>query len=158
MHKTLALLGLIALTIAFGDMISPNGTTTTYANVIQENCRLVKSPKTVLIGEASYYGPGFHGRPTATGNAYDQDDPHKAACLDAFTHTLLRERRKKLTCVEVTNLDNGRKLRVECRDTGSFCEKYGRVIDLSRAGSAFLREGRAATIEKVLVEPVSCDS
>lgn len=149
MRPIVVLLGLI-LTIAC-NLISPKGAN---ARVPQQNCKLVTSPTTVLIGEASYYGPGFHGKPTATGNIYDQNDPHKAACLNPFTHTL-REKRK-LTCVRVTNLENGRKLEVECRDTGAFCQLYERIIDLSKAGSEFLRGGEAATIERVLVEPVPC--
>lgn len=147
----LALLGLIALLIAVFDLVSPNGTR---AKSQEHACMFIRKP-TTLVGEASWYGPGFHGDRTATGNVFNQNDPRKAACLDPFTNTL--KLWKKLTCVEVTNLDNGRKLKVECRDTGSFCESYGRVIDLSRAGAAALGYEEAGHTD-VKVEPVPCSS
>lgn len=144
-----ALLGLAIMVVMTA--VSPKGT---HANRPETDCRKVDSPKKVLVGVASWYGPGFHKKPTATGNKFDQNDPRQAACLDPYTHTLKYD--NKLTCVEVTNLRNGIKLTVECRDTGSFCEKYERMIDLSKAGSAKLRGGKAGTIEEVLVEPVPC--
>ncbi|MGH7913437.1 MAG: septal ring lytic transglycosylase RlpA family protein, partial [Candidatus Binataceae bacterium] len=30
-------------------------------------------PIRTVVGKASWYGPGFNGRPTATGEIYDQD-------------------------------------------------------------------------------------
>ncbi|HEY7726682.1 MAG TPA: septal ring lytic transglycosylase RlpA family protein [Anaeromyxobacteraceae bacterium] len=70
-------------------------------------------------GLASYYGDDLQGRPTASGQPYDA---------------------RRLTCahrshpfgarLEVTNLQNGRKVRVRVNDRGPFVE--GRVVDLSR--------------------------
>ena len=143
-RPTVVLLGLI-LTIASGNLISPKGAN---AQNTPPPCDLEEP--TTLVGEASWYGPGFHGGRTATGNVYNQNDPSKAACLEAF----------KRTCVQVTNLQNGRTITVECRDTGQFCERYGRVIDLSRQGSIKLRgDGEEpGSIPKVKIEPVSCKS
>jgi len=73
-------------------------------------------------GIASWYGPGFHGRTTANGETYDMNAltaAHKELPFD--------------TVVEVTNLDNGRRVEVRINDRGPFIR--GRVIDLSRAGA-----------------------
>jgi rare lipoprotein A len=70
------------------------------------------------VGVASWYGDAFNMRPTASGEIFDMDAVSGA-------HTTL-----PLPCiVEVTNLDNGRKLRVRVNDRGPFVG--GRIIDLS---------------------------
>ena len=73
-------------------------------------------------GEASWYGPGFHGKKTSSGDTYNQN---------AFTAA-----HKTLpfgTRLNVKNLDNGRTTRVTVNDRGPF--KSGRIIDLSRAAA-----------------------
>ncbi|HVR98809.1 MAG TPA: septal ring lytic transglycosylase RlpA family protein [Thermoanaerobaculia bacterium] len=75
-----------------------------------------------LHGIASWYGPGFHGRPTASGEPFDMDD------LTAAHPTLPLGSR-----AQVTNLDNGRTVVVRINDRGPF---FGnRTIDLSRAAA-----------------------
>jgi rare lipoprotein A len=69
-------------------------------------------------GIASWYGPGFHARPTANGETYDKH------ALTAAHPTLPMP-----SWVEVTNLDNGRQLVVRVNDRGPFVD--GRIIDLS---------------------------
>jgi rare lipoprotein A len=76
----------------------------------------------VQIGEASWYGPGFHGRRTANGERYDQDG------LTAAHRTLPFNTR-----VRVTNAANGRTVDVRINDRGPFVGR--RIIDLSRAGA-----------------------
>ncbi len=76
-------------------------------------------------GIASWYGPTFHARPTANGETYDQDDltaAHKTLPMPSW--------------VEVTNLDNGRRLTVRINDRGPFVD--GRIIDLSRRSAQLL--------------------
>jgi len=76
-------------------------------------------------GIASWYGPTFHAKPTATGEIYNQDDltaAHKTLPMPSF--------------VEVTNLDNGRTLTVRINDRGPFVD--GRIIDLSRRSAQLL--------------------
>jgi rare lipoprotein A len=73
-------------------------------------------------GYASWYGGKFHGRTTASGETFDT---HK---LTAAHNTLPFD-----TIVEVTNLDNGKKVRVRINDRGPFVE--GRIIDLSMAAA-----------------------
>ena len=74
------------------------------------------------VGMASWYGPGFDGRPTATGERFDQNAltaAHKTLPLPGL--------------VEVTNLDNGRTVVLRLNDRGPFVD--GRIIDLSRGAA-----------------------
>ena len=73
-------------------------------------------------GMASWYGPGFHGRLTSSGEKYDQN------ALTA-AHTILPFQSE----IEVTNLRNGRSVIVRINDRGPFARS--RVIDLSRAAA-----------------------
>ena len=76
-------------------------------------------------GLASWYGSKFHGRPTSSGEPFDM---HR---VSAAHKTLPLP-----TWVEVTNLDNNRKLVVRVNDRGPF--KEGRIIDLSYAAAVLL--------------------
>jgi rare lipoprotein A len=69
-------------------------------------------------GIASWYGPNFHGRRTSSGEPYDMYRPTAA-------HRTL----PIPTYVEVTNLENGRRVVVRVNDRGPFHD--GRIIDLS---------------------------
>lgn len=73
-------------------------------------------------GEASWYGPGFHGRQTASGEVYDME-----AMTAAHRELPFGSR------VRVVNLDNGRETHVRINDRGPFAR--GRVLDLSRAAA-----------------------
>lgn len=73
-------------------------------------------------GIASWYGDAFQMKPTANGEIFDMNGISAA-------HTTL----PLPSIVEVTNLDNGRKLKVRVNDRGPFVG--GRVIDLSRAAA-----------------------
>ncbi|MEM8637332.1 MAG: septal ring lytic transglycosylase RlpA family protein [Cyanobacteria bacterium P01_G01_bin.54] len=74
-------------------------------------------------GEASWYGPGFHGRRTANGERFNQN------AMTAAHRTLPFG-----TQVRVTNLSNGRSAIVRINDRGPFI--HGRVIDLSRGAAS----------------------
>ena len=69
-------------------------------------------------GIASWYGPGFHGKATASGETYNQND------FTAAHQTLPLGTR-----VRVTNLENGSATEVSINDRGPFAK--GRIIDLS---------------------------
>ena len=71
------------------------------------------------IGMASWYGPGFHGKYTDSGEIYNQND------LTAAHPTLPMP-----SLVRVTNLTNGKSLIVRVNDRGPF--KSNRIIDLSK--------------------------
>ncbi|MBO0611375.1 septal ring lytic transglycosylase RlpA family protein [Thiothrix fructosivorans] len=70
------------------------------------------------IGQASYYGNQYNGRPTASGETYDVY-AMTAAHRDLPFGTLIR----------VTNLQNGRSVRVRINDRGP--SKPGRIVDVS---------------------------
>ena len=74
------------------------------------------------VGGASWYGPGFHGRLTASGEVYNQYDITAAHRTLAFG-----------TRVLVTNLYTGQQVTVRINDRGPYAGD--RVIDLS-AGAA----------------------
>jgi peptidoglycan lytic transglycosylase len=83
-------------------------------------------------GIASWYGPGFHGKRTSSGDPYDQNAmtaAHKILPLPTY--------------VEVTNLENGRKVVVRVNDRGPFHE--GRIIDLSYVAAMKLGIVQAGT-------------
>ena len=96
--------------------------------VMASGCALFRAPEPppvedgVQVGVASWYGPGFHGRRTASGEVYDQD------ALTAAHRSLPFGTR-----VRVTNLENGRAVEVRINDRGPFVG--GRVIDVSRAAA-----------------------
>jgi len=76
-------------------------------------------------GIASWYGNKFHGRNTASGERYDMfamTAAHKTLPLPSY--------------VEVTNLENGRKIIVKANDRGPFHQN--RIIDLSYVAAAKL--------------------
>ena len=77
------------------------------------------------IGMASWYGPGFHGKYTASGEVFNQND------LTAAHPTLPMP-----SIVRVTNLANGRSLLVRINDRGPF--KSNRIIDLSKKSAQTL--------------------
>jgi rare lipoprotein A len=83
-------------------------------------------------GIASWYGRPFHGRPTSSGERYDMNEMTAA-------HTTL----PLPTWVEVTNLDNGKRVIVKVNDRGPFVGK--RLIDLSHAAASALDIVRAGT-------------
>lgn len=73
-------------------------------------------------GEASYYGPGFQGKKTATGEKFDQNErtaAHPALPLG--------------TKATVTNLENGKSVDVKINDRGPYVK--GRDIDLSKSAA-----------------------
>ena len=84
------------------------------------------------VGVASWYGRQFHGRKTANGEVFDMNRLSAA-------HTTL----PLPSVVEVTNLENGRKLRVRVNDRGPFAKN--RVIDMSRAAARYLGFEQAGT-------------
>jgi rare lipoprotein A len=73
-------------------------------------------------GMASWYGPGFHGNHTASGERYDM------WAMTAAHRTLPFG-----TVVEVRNLETGQRARVKINDRGPFLKN--RILDLSRAAA-----------------------
>ena len=93
-------------------------------------------------GNASWYGPGFAGRPTASGETYDP------ANLTAAHPTLPLG-----SLVRVHNLSNDRNMIVRINDRGPFAR--GRIIDVSRAAADVLgfRKAGVAKVRLTAVAP-----
>nr|WP_246484204.1 septal ring lytic transglycosylase RlpA family protein [Marivibrio halodurans] len=93
-------------------------------------------------GIASWYGPNFHGKPTANGAIFDQWK------VSAAHRTLPMP-----SIVRVTNLENGRSLKVKVNDRGPFSQN--RIIDLSRKAAQLLgfeQKGTALVRVELLAE------
>lgn len=75
-----------------------------------------------LVGKASWYGPGFNRKRTASGERF------KKGAMTAAHKTLPFG-----TVVKVTNLRNGKSVKVRINDRGPFVE--GRIIDLSKGAA-----------------------
>ncbi len=83
---------------------------------------IVPTVGTVVTGVASWYGPGYDGRRTSSGEVFDQDALTAAHFDWAFG-----------TRVRVTFLENGKNIVVRINDR--FPNHKGRVIDLSRGAA-----------------------
>lgn len=95
-------------------------------------------------GLASYYGKEFHGKRTASGIRFDMNALVAAHPSHPFA-----------TLVRVTNLPNGRSIRVRIRDRGPAPQPQadGIIIDVSRRAAeilGFIRRGRARVRLEVL--------
>jgi rare lipoprotein A len=93
-------------------------------------------------GIASWYGEGFHGKYTANGEVYDLN------ALTAAHRTLPMP-----SIVQVTNLENGRTLKLRVNDRGPYLR--GRIIDVSRRAAQLLGfegEGTAKVRVKILAD------
>lgn len=95
------------------------------ALALSVGCSARRTPRAqpgAVEGVASWYGPGFHGKATTSGEIYDQE-----AMTAAHPTWPLGTR------VRVTNLANGRSALVRINDRGPFVGN--RAIDLSHAAA-----------------------
>ena len=95
-------------------------------------------------GTASWYGTDFHGKRTANGDRYNMND------MTAAHPTLPMP-----SVVRVTNLANGKQIKVTVNDRGPF--HSNRIIDLSKKAAQELGFYEAGTA-RVRVEIVAEDS
>lgn len=101
----------------------------------------------VQVGVASWYGKGFHGRPTASGEIYDMYQP-TAAHLTAPLGTYAL----------VTNLENGQSVRVRINDRGPYVRP--RILDLSYEAArqiGLVRPGTGRVQIDFLAEPADAE-
>lgn len=98
---------------------------------------------TTIVGKASWYGPGLQGHRTATGERFDPQNTTAATTqLPLNSHAV------------VTNLDNGRAVKVRINDCGPV--PPGRKIDLSKKAAQKInmtRKGTAPVAIKVVDSP-----
>lgn len=95
-----------------------------------------------LSGVASWYGPRFHGRKTANGEKYDQNQMTAAHKSLPFN-----------TRVRVTNRRNGKSVIVRINDRGPYIGR--RVIDLSKGAASrvdMINSGIAPVTIEILPE------
>lgn len=76
----------------------------------------------LIEGVASWYGPGFHGRTTANGEKFNQNEMTAAHRTLPFG-----------TRLRVTNEDTGKSVVVRVNDRGPF--SGNRVLDLSKGAA-----------------------
>jgi rare lipoprotein A len=89
------------------------------------------------VGVASWYGPTFHGKASASGEEFDEN------AMTAAHPTLPIP-----SLVKVTNLENGRSVVVRLNDRGPFVDD--RIIDLSKkAGEALDLHGKGTAKVRV---------
>lgn len=95
-----------------------------------------RHPSIMETGVASWYGPGFHGKSTASGEIFNQEKFTAA-------HPSLPWGSR----VKVTNLANGKSVELRINDRGPFAK--GRIIDVSQAAARALGmvESGTATVE-----------
>jgi rare lipoprotein A len=95
-------------------------------------------------GIASWYGAKFHGKDTANGEIFDMN------LISAAHRTLPMP-----SIVRVTNLSNGRSLKVRINDRGPYAR--GRIIDLSRRTAQLLgfEQAGTATVQISVLAPES---
>lgn len=96
-----------------------------------------------LVGMASWYGPGFDGHRTATGEVYNQEELTAASTVIPLGSRVM-----------VTNLDNHRSVEVRINDHGPYVK--GRKIDLSHEAArtlGVLKPGTARVRIDVISQP-----
>jgi rare lipoprotein A len=79
----------------------------------------VAPPTAPVVGVASWYGPGFNGHRTSSGEIYNQEDMTAASSIYPLGSRVM-----------VTNLENHHSVEVRINDHGPFVK--GRKIDLSK--------------------------
>ena len=78
-----------------------------------------EQPNYKEVGMASWYGSDFHNKKTANGETYNMNDytaAHRTLPLPSM--------------VKITNLENGKSVKVRVNDRGPFAK--GRIIDVSK--------------------------
>ena len=88
------------------------------------------SAKPLQRGAASWYGPGFHGEETASGEIFDQREmvaAHRTLPLGSV--------------IRITNLENGRRVTLRVIDRGPYGRNFrnGTIVDVSRGAARRLR-------------------
>ncbi|EIC28600.1 MULTISPECIES: septal ring lytic transglycosylase RlpA family protein [Methylomicrobium] len=105
----------------------------------QDEALLPRLARYIKQGVASWYGPRFHGKKTATGEIFDMyalTAAHKTLPIPSYA--------------EVTNLENNRKVIVRINDRGPFVAN--REMDLSYAAAQELEMNGTAPVQ---IKPIS---
>ena len=106
----------------------------------KEEAPRLEGQKIEQVGIASWYGPGFHGQETASGETFNQNAltaAHRSLPLGS-------------TAV-VTNLATGKSVQVKINDRGPYVK--GRKIDLSRAAARKIGLKKGVAKVKITATP-----
>jgi rare lipoprotein A (peptidoglycan hydrolase) len=99
--------------------VSPETSINTNKWMMEKNQPVQQTLAYAYTGVASWYGPGFYGRPTASGEIYRPG-----------TYTVAHRSLPLGTRVRITNLNNGRSAVARVNDRGPFVG--GRIVDLGQ--------------------------
>lgn len=122
---------LVKLAGAFSVVAGMGFPTISNANEPLDSCRFLER------GEASWYGPGFHGKKTASGQTFNQN------AMTAAHNSL------PFGTVVTVVTEDGQAAELRINDTGGF-KKYNRIIDTSRAAAVALGFKDAGTTDVAL--------
>lgn len=129
--------------IAFNSLTacSPDSSNQTSKSAAKENSASEPAGTEISkVGEASWYGPGFEGQKTASGEIFMAD-----RIMAASPDLPLGSK------AEVTNLENNKKTEVRISDRGPYAK--GRILDLSQGAAkelGMINKGKARV--KVVVK------
>lgn len=127
-----------AILFCFIALVLVNPITGTGSNLFARTS--IVDPDFVQEGEASWYGPGFHGRKTASGERFNTNEMTAAHKTLPFG-----------TVLKVTNLSNDKTVIVTINDRGPYVR--GRIIDLSKAAKDALEMGGTAQVRLEVYYP-----
>ncbi len=133
--------------VANNDGFQPDFASTTGKTPIVNKASVKGNSREQMDGYASWYGPGFHGKETANGEKYNQNQMTAA-------HKILPMN----TWVQVQNLENNRVAVVRINDRGPY--KKNRIIDLTKKAAdtlGFKEKGTAHVSLKILQYPKNYD-
>lgn len=114
------------------------------ARAVAPRATVAPAAPLVQTGIASWYGPDFHGRLTASGERFDQ-----------FAMTAAHRTLPLGTRIRVTNVTNGRSAELRINDRGPFVGD--RILDVSRGAAevlAMVGPGTAEVRIEVLAAPI----
>ena len=98
--------------------------------------------KAAQFGSASWYGKGFQGRPTASGDPYDM-----------YQYTAASKSLPLGSWVKVTNLRNGKWLIVKVNDRGPYVGNRIMDVSYSAAKSLDFKSRGLAKVKLEVIEP-----
>lgn len=101
-------------------------------------CAPVLAQDMKLIGNASWYGPGFHGRKAANGSIYNM-----------YAMTAAHKTLKFGTKLKVIHKKTGKSVIVTITDRGPYVK--GRILDLSKAAASKIGISGVGQVEAIVL-------
>lgn len=111
-----------ALAMSTDSTVADTVTADTSTSTPEQDSSDVAAGRHLATGEASFYGPGFAGRPTASGETFNPAEMTAAHRSLPFG-----------TKLRVTNRSNGKSVIVRVNDRGPYA--HNRILDLSKGAA-----------------------